>query len=124
MIETSEKLVKDRPDLVQRFVNASIEGWYSYLYDDPGPANALIKKDNPEMTDPLLAYGRGKMQEYGIVDSGDGKEKGIGAMSEARWRGFLDTMAKAGLYPADLDVRRAYTVQFVNHQVGMRPDYK
>jgi NitT/TauT family transport system substrate-binding protein len=121
LIETSQKLAQDKPDLVQRFVNASIEGWYSYLYDDPGPANALIKKDNPEMTDALLAYGRDKMKEYGIVDSGDAKQSGIGAMTEARWRDFFGTMVKAGLYPADSDFRKAYTLQFVNRKVGIRP---
>ncbi len=57
----------------------------------PAPANALIKRDNPEMTDALLAYGVAKMKEYGIIDSGDAKTSGIGAMSEARWRDFFDT---------------------------------
>ena len=36
-IETSQKLVDENPDLVQRFVDASIEGWYNYLYGDPTP---------------------------------------------------------------------------------------
>jgi len=124
LIETSEKLAREKPDLVQRFVNASIEGWYSYLYDDPSPGNALIKHDNPEMTDALIAYGIARMKQYGIIDSGDAKEAGIGAMSEARWRDFFETMVKAGLYPADMDWHSAFTMQFVNHQVGMRPDYK
>jgi NitT/TauT family transport system substrate-binding protein len=124
LIETSQKLVHDKPDLVKRFVNASIEGWYSYLYGDPGPANALIKRDNSEMTDALIAYGIDKMKAYGIVDSGEAKTEGIGAMSEARWREFFDGMAKAGLYPADLDVGHAYTLQFVNQRVGMRPEWK
>src|SRR5438067_9661476 len=121
LIETSDKLVREKPDLVQRFVDGSIEGWYSYLYGDPSPGNALIKRDNPEMTDALIAYGIGKMKEYGVIDSGDAKINGIGAMNEARWREFFTTMAKAGLYPADMDVRRAFTVQFVNKKVGMRP---
>jgi NitT/TauT family transport system substrate-binding protein len=121
LIETSDKLARDKPDLVQRFVDASIEGWYSYLNGDPTPGNALIKHDNPEMTDALIAYGIGKMKEYGVIDSGDAKTSGIGAMNEARWRDFFAAMVKAGLYPADLDFRRAFTVQFVNKKVGMRP---
>jgi NitT/TauT family transport system substrate-binding protein len=119
LIETSQKLVRDNPDLVRRFVDASIEGWYSYLYGDPGPANALIKHDNPEMTDELLAHARETMTAYGIVDSGDAKTDGIGAMTEARWRDFFDTMAKAGVYPADLDFHRAFTLEFVNKKVGL-----
>jgi NitT/TauT family transport system substrate-binding protein len=120
LIETSQKLIRDKPDLVQRFVDASIEGWASYLNGDPAPGNALIKRDNPEMTDALIAYGVAKIKEYGVVDSGDAKKDGIGAMNEARWRDFFDTMAKAGLYPADLDFRAAYSLQFVNKRVGMQ----
>src|SRR5215472_3917920 len=71
IVQTAAKTARDKPDLVQRFVDASIEGWYSYLYGDPGPGNALIKQDNPEMTDALLAYGIDKMKQYGVVDSGD-----------------------------------------------------
>jgi NitT/TauT family transport system substrate-binding protein len=119
LIETSAKLAQQKPGLVQRFVDASIEGWYSYLNGDPSPGNALIKKDNPEMTDALLAYGINKMKEYGVVDSGDAKTNGIGAMTDARWKDFFDTMAKAGVYPADTDVKKAYTLQFVNRKVGM-----
>ncbi len=124
LIETSEKLVRDKPDLVQRFVDASIEGWYSYLQGDPAPGNALIKHDNPEMTDALIAYGMEKMKAYGIVDSGEAKQNGIGAMSEARWRDFFDTVVKAGLYPAEMDFRKAYTLQFVNKKVGLAPGSK
>src|SRR5262249_37323948 len=113
-IHASSKLVQEKPDLVQRFVNASIEGWYSYLYGDPAPANALIKKDKPEQTDELLAYAIAKIKEYGIVDSGDSLKLGIGAMSDERWKDFHDVMSKQGLYAADLDYKKAYTLQFVN----------
>jgi NitT/TauT family transport system substrate-binding protein len=121
IIQTSAKLVASNPDLVQRFVNASIEGWYSYLYGDPTPGNDLIKKDNPEMTDATIAYGIAKLKEYGIVDSGDAKTMGIGVMTDARWRDFFDTMVKAGLYPADMDYKKAFTLQFVGKKVGMKP---
>jgi NitT/TauT family transport system substrate-binding protein len=118
-LETRSQLVKERPDVVQRFVNATIEGWYSYLYGDRTAANALIKKDNPEMGDDQLAYSHTKMKEYGIVDSGDALKLGIGAMTDARWREFADTMVKAGVYPPDIDVSKAYTLQFVNKGHGM-----
>jgi len=119
-IETSWKLVREKPDLVQRFVNASIEGWYSYLYGDPGPGNALIKKDNPDMTDDVIAYGIAALKKHGVVDSGEAKTLGIGAMTDARWKEFLATMAGIGLYPRDLDLTKAYTLAFVNRKVGMK----
>jgi NitT/TauT family transport system substrate-binding protein len=119
LIQTSHKLVNENPARVQAFVDASIEGWYDYLYGDPAPANALIKKDNPEMTDALLAYGRGKMIEYGVADSGEAAQSGIGAMSNARWAEFFQMMVAEGLYPKEMDVTEAYTLQFVNKRVGI-----
>lgn len=118
-IETSWKLVNEKPDVVQRFVNATIEGWYGYLYGDPGPANALIKKDNPDMADDQIAHSRATMKKYGLVDSGDAEKLGIGAMVDARWKDFHAVMVEAGLYAADLDLKRAYTLQFVNKKHGM-----
>jgi NitT/TauT family transport system substrate-binding protein len=120
IIETSEKLAHDHPDIVQRFVDASIEGWYSYLDGDPTPGNTLIKHDNPEMTDALLAYGIAKLKAYGIVDSGAAKTDGIGAMTPVHWHQFFTTMVRAGVYPATLDERQAYTLRFVDKKVGMR----
>jgi NitT/TauT family transport system substrate-binding protein len=99
--------------VVRRFVAAAMRGWTDYLNGDPAPANALIKRDNPEMTDGLLAYGRAKMNERGIVESGDALKLGLGAMTEARWHGFFETMRGQGLYKADLDWRRAYTTDFL-----------
>jgi NitT/TauT family transport system substrate-binding protein len=118
-LETRSQMVKERPDVVQRFVNATIEGWYSYLYGDRTAANKMIQQHNPEMDDEQLAYSHTKMLEYGIVDSGDALKLGIGAMTDARWREFADTMVKAGVYPADLDVSKAYTTQFINKGHGM-----
>jgi NitT/TauT family transport system substrate-binding protein len=119
LFAASNKLIAERPELVQRFVDASIEGWYSYLYGDPAPGNALIKKDNPEMTDDLIAYGRNALIAHGIVDSGDATTNGIGAMTDARWAAFLQSTASEGLYPASLDVKQAYTLQFVNKKTGI-----
>ncbi|WP_423790805.1 ABC transporter substrate-binding protein [Microvirga solisilvae] len=118
-IETRREIVEKDADLVQRFVDASTIGWYNYLYGDNSKANALIKRENPEMTDELLAYSVAKMKEHGIVDSGDAQELGIGAMSDARVKDFFDKMVKAGLFKSDLDYKKAYTLQFVNKGVGL-----
>ncbi len=112
-IETKRELVENDPDLVQRFVDASIKGWYSY-FNDPAPGNELIKQDNPEMTDEQLAYSVEKLQEYGIVMSGDAEELGIGAMTDERWEQFFSIMVEAGIFEADLDYTQAYTLEFVN----------
>jgi NitT/TauT family transport system substrate-binding protein len=119
MIATSDKKIQQQPDLVKRFIDASIEGWYSYLYGDPAPGNALIKRANPEMNDALIGYGISSMKTHGILDSGDALTLGIGTMSAARWADFYQTVSEQGMYPKGLDVSKAYTLQFVNHKVGM-----
>jgi len=119
IIATSTKLVATNPDLVQRFVDASIEGWYSYLYSDPSPGNALIRKANADMPQDLIDYGRRVMTEHGVVDSGDTLKLGIGAMTDARWTEFYHSMAEVGVYPPGLDIAPAYTLRFVNRGVGM-----
>jgi NitT/TauT family transport system substrate-binding protein len=119
LIETRRDLVEKRPDLVQRFVDASIIGWANYLYGDNKAANALIKRQNPEMTDELLAYSIAKMKEYGIVDSGDTATLGIGAMTDTRMRSFFDKMVRAGVVKPSLALDKAYTLQFVNKKVGL-----
>ena len=119
LIETRADMIIKKPDLVQRFVDASIIGWYNYLYRDNSAANAMIKKLNPEMTDELLAYSVAKMKEYGIVDSGDTLKNGIGAMSDERVTSFFDKMVRAGVVKPDIDYRKSYTLRFVNKAVGV-----
>lgn len=111
-IETRRELVEKNPELVQRFVTASIAGWKSYL-ENPAPAFAAIKRINPEMKDDLLQYGFTQMRDMGLVDSGDAKVLGIGAMTSERWSAFHKSLSDAGLFPADLPVEKAYTLSFI-----------
>jgi len=119
LIETRIALAQDKPDLVQRFVDASIIGWYHYLYGDNSAGNELIKKQNPEMTDELLAYSVDKMKEHGVVDSGDTERLGIGAITDARMASFFDKMVRAGVVKPTVDFRKAYSLRFVNKGVGL-----
>ena len=121
LIETRRDLVEKKPDLVQRFVDASIIGWYNYLYGDNKAANALIKRHNPEMTDDLIAYSIGKMKDYGIVDSGDAATLGIGAMTDARMKDFYDKMVRAGVVKPSLDARQVLHAAIREQEGRARP---
>lgn len=115
-IETTKKLVETNPDLVQRFVDASIKGWYSYL-ENPEPANELIKKDNPEMTDDLINYGFNKLKEYDVILSDDAKTLGIGAMTHERWETLFNELTAVGVLDGKTDYKQAYALDFVNKGV-------
>lgn len=119
-IETRTELVRTKPDLVQKFVDASLIGWNNYLYGDNKAANELLKKTNPNLTDAGIAGSIDLMKKLGIVDSGEALTNGIGAMSQARIKDFHDKMVKAGLYKAgEVDLNLVATTQFVNKKVGM-----
>ena len=118
-VEAMQATIDEMPEAVRCFVDGSALGWYNYLYGDPTAADALIKEQNPEMTDGQLAYSREKMIEYGIVDSGDAETLGIGAMTDARFKSFYDKMVSAGVVHAGLDISKSYTLEFVNKGVGL-----
>ena len=118
-IMARQSTVTGQADLVQRFVDASAIGWYNYLYGDNRKANEAIKKDNPDMTDAQIAYSVAKLKEYGVVDSGDTKSLGIGAMTDARQKDFFDKMVTAKVVAGSLDYKKAYTTAFVNKKVGL-----
>ena len=119
LIVTRSEIVEKTPDLVQRFVDASAIGWYHYLYGDNSKANALIKTDNPDINDDQIAFSIDEMKRYGVVDSGDALNLGIGAMTDAHWKDFFDKMATAGVVDARDDYKKAYTLQFVDKGVGL-----
>jgi NitT/TauT family transport system substrate-binding protein len=112
-IVTTTKLVAEKPDVIKRFVRASMEGWKSYLKGDPAPGNALIKVDNPKMSDEQIAYGIKRMNELGVVDGGDAATLGIGVMTDARWKATYEFMVEGGLLDKDVDWKKAYTTQFI-----------
>jgi NitT/TauT family transport system substrate-binding protein len=118
-IEVMKPWYDANKDVAKRFVEASIVGWYNYLYGDNAAANALIKADNPEMTDEAIAYGIAKMKEYGIVVSGEAETKGIGCMTDAGWQDYYDAMVKIGLFEAGIDIKQAYTTELVCQGLGM-----
>lgn len=109
-IVTTRKVLQEKPELVRKFLQATAEGWRSYL-KNPAPGNALIKKANPQMEDELLAYGVRKMIEFGLVTGGDAQKQGILTMTDARWKQTFDFMAGAGLVKPDVDYRKAYTLE-------------
>jgi NitT/TauT family transport system substrate-binding protein len=127
LVFAQQKWIDTKPALVQAFVDATVEGWQDYLYFDYKPADRLIKKDNPEMTDDLLAQARDKMRRYDIVRSAKNIKANclghcagvapIGLMTDAQWKLFFDTMVKEKLYPATLPYKKAYDLRFINYNI-------
>ncbi len=114
MVLAQNRLIEDRPELVQAFVNASIEGWRSYIYGDPSPGNKLILAVNPDMRQDIIDQAIEQIRQRGMLASPNTEKHGLGAMSEARWQSFFKTMSENGVYPTTLDWQNAFTTDFTN----------
>ena len=116
VLETRNELIEKNPDLVQRFVDASIEGWRNYLGGkDTHATNERIKRENKSMTDALIEFSTAKMRELKLVDGGDAEKLGIGAINPERVKAFYATADESGLFPrGGIDPTESYTTQFVN----------
>ncbi len=113
-IETTFDQVRQRPDRVRRFVEASIKGWYSYL-TDPEPAHALILQENPQMTPGLLAFGLDQLRQRGFVTGGNATKLGIGAMTEQRWQDLVQMSVEMGAVDLKkITAQQLFTLEFVN----------
>lgn len=111
ILVTRNDVIQAKPEVVKRFVQASMEGWKNYLAD-PRLGNTIIKKENPNMNDELLAFAVGQMKKLQLIDGGDAKIKGIGVMTDARWKATRDFMVNAGLLNPKTNWKSAYTTQF------------
>ncbi|GAW36356.1 NMT1/THI5 like protein [Roseovarius sp. A-2] len=119
-LETRQELIDENPTLVQRFVDATIEGWVNFLYGDHTPAYDAIMAANPEMTVEKLDKEVAQLKALEIIDSGDALEHGIGAMSQERIKAFHDLAVSSGIIEEGaVDLSKVATSQFVNKGHGL-----
>ncbi|MFN7237971.1 MAG: ABC transporter substrate-binding protein, partial [Brevundimonas sp.] len=113
MVLAPDGFARDNAEALRSFIAASIEGWRDYLNGDASAANALIRRDNPEMTRDVLDQARAKLKSYALVEGGDAALFGLGAMTADRWRDFFEVTSQAGVYPTTLNWRDAFTLDFL-----------
>jgi NitT/TauT family transport system substrate-binding protein len=120
LIETRADIIKTKPELVQKFVDASIIGWVNFMYGDRRAAIALMLKDNPELSVAEVEASVALMKQQGIVDSGAAQTLGIGTMNAERIQDFYTQMSKTGLYKTgDVDLTQVADLRFVNQALGV-----
>ena len=121
MVLARNDWIENRPERVQAFVNATIEGWQSYVYGDPAPGSRLILAANPDMTPEIIEQAIEQMRRRAMLLSPDTEAHGIGTMTRERWRQFFDTMSAHGVYDPTLDWQQAFTTQFVKQTQASDP---
>ncbi len=114
MVMVRGQFLAENRMVVQSFVDATIEGWQDYLWGDPAPGNALILKDNPEMTGDLLAFAIESMKSNEMI----GDRETVGSMSAVRWNAFYEEMEGLNAVPSGVDVEQAFTLEFLKGNSG------
>jgi NitT/TauT family transport system substrate-binding protein len=109
LVLAPNNFARDNARALRSFIAASAEGWRDYMNGDPSAANALIKRDNPDMTDAILLQAREALNANGVVEGGDAALYGLGTMTVERWQGFFEAVSATGVYPASLNWRDAFT---------------
>ena len=109
-----ESSIKAKPKVIAAFLAASLAGWKSYLNSDRTAANAMIKKDNPNMSDGQMDFAVSAMKERGLVTGGDAASGGIGMITEERLKKTHDFLVGEKLLdPTKVDLQKTYDLQFI-----------
>lgn len=105
--------IEAHADAVKKFLAATAEGYKQCDSGEAPEGMKLMLKMNPDHSEALYHFKLKEMRRRKMVTGGDAEKLGIGAMTNARWKDFFDTMANAGVYPKTLDYTKAYTLKFV-----------
>lgn len=117
IVVVSQKMIDEKPAVVQCIVDGSRKGWEDFL-KDPSAAFTAINKLNPQITKDLMDYSYNMMKTNNLVENEDTSKHGIGWISDERWKSHYEMLVATGLFPANFDYKSAYTTQFLEKSVN------
>ncbi|MEU9845779.1 ABC transporter substrate-binding protein [Actinomadura sp. NPDC048032] len=106
LLFTTERVIKENPDLVKKVVAASVQGWKNFSVD-PGKAKAAVQKANPDTVPEAFDFGAATIKEGGYL----GAEPG--SMTDERWKTLRDQLGSFGAVPKDFDYGKAFTTKYL-----------
>ena len=108
---TTRDFAAQHPDVVAKFVRASIRGWQEYL-KNPGPTDAYLLKLNPALNPAQETYTAQALLDGGFVTGSDPGGSQIGHMNAARWQAGYEQLKSLGILQGPVDLTSAYSLQF------------
>jgi NitT/TauT family transport system substrate-binding protein len=109
---TTRDFAAQHPDVVQKFVRASIRGWHEYLRN-PGPTNAHLLTLNPALNPAQEAYTAQALRDGSFVTGSDQSGALVGRMTADRWQAGYDQLKSLGILHESFDPATAYALKFV-----------
>jgi NitT/TauT family transport system substrate-binding protein len=104
---TTDRLITENPNLVQRFTRATLKGW-TYAVENPEAIGPIVKKYKLDADEDLESA---KMTaSLPLVNTG---EDFIGWMKPDVWEHMADTLREQGVLRKPVDITQVYTPQFL-----------
>jgi NitT/TauT family transport system substrate-binding protein len=109
---TTRDVLAQHPDIVARFVRASIKGWRAYL-TDPTEAHAAIAKLNPALSPAWMQFSWQAMLGGHFVAGDDPSGAQLGQMTADRWTTMYKQLVDLKVIDHPFDPATAYTLRFL-----------
>ncbi len=112
VLVTRGSLIRDEPEMVRRFVQATVEGWRNYLVDPTAANRAILASNQHGMTAEALAFGSKELVR--LARPGDMPIEDVGKMTADRWESLVRQMIEIRLIePAKVTADSCYTTEFL-----------
>ena len=110
---TTREFATQHPDVVAKFVRASIRGWNDYVRD-PAETNAYLLKLNPALNPQQEAFTTQALRDGGFVSGGDASGAQTGKMTDERWQTSYAQLKSLGILAQPFDVKQAYSLTYAH----------
>ena len=104
---TTEAMIKDKPEVVGKFVAATLKGWASAMAAPEEAAKITVKFGDKLTYEHELAMMKASIP----LLKPDGKP--VGTMDEAAWASAQTLLLGAGFQKAPVDLSKAFTTKFM-----------
>jgi len=115
---TGRAFLAQHPDLVAKFVRASVRGWVEYLTGDPAAGNQLLKAKRSDLSPEFMAYSIKAMNDYKLVAGDPAKGEFTGQLTEARLRKQIALLQEIGVLDKPVAVTDVATFEFIPKPAG------
>jgi len=112
VVYTTHDFVQQHPEIVAKFVRASVKGWKDYL-NDPAAAHAMIAKLNPALNPEWMQFTWQQLRDGHFVAGDDPSGAQLGQMDPARWATMYEQLVDLKVIDKPFDPATAYTLQFL-----------
>jgi NitT/TauT family transport system substrate-binding protein len=111
VIFTSRRFMMEHPDVVQRFVDASMAGWKAYLAD-PAMVDGELQKLNPALNADQMRFSVETLKARHFVDGDGTPDSHLGHFTRERWETLYQQLVDLKVITHPYDPSTAYVTRF------------